>query len=326
MFPIMIFRVDPDCFLSKIWIPSYGNDLDSIRTFSPCQPVSASNSSSSSWCSASFQVKVSEKHQHLKITCNIKNILRSSSEKNGGEPPGTNIDFWELSRRLCVPLAACCHLRLSYTAQHCLYMCWNLQVLSISCHGCKHVKVPSVKEPTQRWENTCSHSFCYSASFVFMHFLNACYRLFCCLRWGAGQVFPFFRQETHIEEAGKPDTNPESQLICNYCNLFLGSRANLVELNASGLQEYGNRKMWDLPRGWTKTRAWMYWIQKKCHTVLDRLKLPYSGAIWHKCNSMEQDIATNLSMTGVLGKTSSICTAGSHCIHGNGHKAVLGFQ
>jgi hypothetical protein len=66
--------------------------------------------------------------------------------------------------------------------------------------------------------------------------------------------------------------------------------------------------------------------EKKCHTVLDRLKLPYSGAIWHKCNSMEQDIATNLSITGVLGKTSSICTAGSHCIHGNGHKAVLGFQ
>lgn len=107
----MIFRVDPDCFLSKIWIPSYGNDLDSIRTFSPCQPVLASNSSSSSWCSASFQVKVSEKHQHLKITCNIKyikNILRSSSEKNGGEPPGTNIDFWELSVRLCVPLAVTC--------------------------------------------------------------------------------------------------------------------------------------------------------------------------------------------------------------------------
>lgn len=63
---------------------------------------------------------------------------------------------------------------------------------------------------------------------------------------GAGSsllLFPFFRQETHIEEAGNPDTNPESQLICNYCNLFLGSRANLVELNASGLQKYGNRKM-----------------------------------------------------------------------------------
>ena len=186
----MIFRVDPDCFLSKIWIPSYGNDLDSIRTFSPCQPVSASNSSSSSWCSASFQVKVSEKHQHLKITCNIKNILRSSSEKTGGEPPGTNIDFWELSVRLCMPLAVTCGCLTQLSSAFIfagIFKC--LVSVAMDANMSKFHLWKNMKEPTQRWKNRCSHSFCYSASFAqscffFMHLLNACYRLFCCLRWG----------------------------------------------------------------------------------------------------------------------------------------------
>ena len=259
---LMIFSVDPDCFLSMGFHPTLATTwiLTSGRSLrvSQCQP--ASNSSSSSWCSASFQVKVSEKRQHLKITWHI---LRSSSEKTGGEPRGTNnIKFWKLSVRLCVPFAACCHLRLSYTAQHCLYICWNLQVLRISCSMCEGTN-------TKRWKTKCSHTFCYSASFAqsplfFMHCLNACHMLFCCFRWVDASsllLFPFFRQEARIKEGGNPDTPPEdnTQFICNYCNFFLGSGANLVDLNASGLQKYSDRKMWDLPRGRTKARVWILW-------------------------------------------------------------------
>ena len=138
-FPVfsLVFSVDPDGFLQQ-WLGVHQNV--------PSVSVSASNSSSSSWCSASFQVKVSEKRQHLKITWHILtsyqeyiDIISTISwdkplrRMDWGESPGTNnIDSWELSVRLCVPLAACCHFPLSYTVQHCLYTCWNLQVLIIS--------------------------------------------------------------------------------------------------------------------------------------------------------------------------------------------------